>query len=142
MRTYPATLTPEPGGGFTVTFRDVPEAITCGADRTEALSMARDALETALSFYVERGIALPIASPVSDVDEAVDLSPGGDAKATLYEVMRGRGLGAADLAARLGWPVSRAIRVLDFCRPTARRQIETALAAIGTDVTAGRRDAA
>lgn len=28
MRAYPATLTPDPDGGFTVSFRDVPEAIT------------------------------------------------------------------------------------------------------------------
>jgi antitoxin HicB len=30
MRAYPATLIPDPDGGFTVTFRDVPEAITEG----------------------------------------------------------------------------------------------------------------
>lgn len=142
MRTYPATFTPEPEGGFTVTFRDVPEAITCGADRAEALAMARDALETALSFYVERGAALPVGSPMAEGDEAVALSPGGEAKAALYEAMRTRGLGPADVADRLGWPLSRVVRALDFCRPTAPRQIEVALAAVGLKVTDGRRDAA
>ena len=40
---YPATLTPDPDGGFTVTFRDVPEAITEGDSRDEALLRAEDA---------------------------------------------------------------------------------------------------
>jgi antitoxin HicB len=30
MHAYPAALSPNPDGGFTVTFRDVPEAITEG----------------------------------------------------------------------------------------------------------------
>ncbi len=59
---YPARFTPEPEGGFTVTFRDVPEAITCGASLAKARSMAVDALETALSTYVERRLALPLPS--------------------------------------------------------------------------------
>jgi hypothetical protein len=33
MRAYPATLTPDPDEGFTITFRDVPEAITEGDSR-------------------------------------------------------------------------------------------------------------
>ena len=44
MRPFPATLTPDPDGGFTVTFRDVPEAITEGDTREEALLRAEDAL--------------------------------------------------------------------------------------------------
>ena len=49
MRGYPATLTPDANGGFTVTFRDVPEAITEGDSRDEALMRAEDALESALA---------------------------------------------------------------------------------------------
>ena len=41
---YPCTLTPENGSGFTVSFPDVPEALTSGDDRREALEMAEDAL--------------------------------------------------------------------------------------------------
>ena len=40
MRAYPATLTPDPDGGFTVTFRDVPEAITVADTQEEALLRA------------------------------------------------------------------------------------------------------
>jgi antitoxin HicB len=49
MRAYPAALTPDPDGGFTVTFRDVPEAITEGDSREEALLRAEDALESGLA---------------------------------------------------------------------------------------------
>ena len=52
MRAYPAALTPDPDGGFTVTFRNVPEAITEGDTQDEALLRAEDALESALAMYV------------------------------------------------------------------------------------------
>jgi antitoxin HicB len=54
MLTYPATLTPDQDdGGYVVTFRDVPEAITQGEDVEEALRNAADALTVALEFYAE-----------------------------------------------------------------------------------------
>ena len=61
MFNYPATLTKD-GGTFLVTFRDVPEAITFGADKKEALLNAVDALATGLSFYVESCSPLPLPS--------------------------------------------------------------------------------
>lgn len=45
--------------GFVVTFRDVPEAITQGCSESEALSMAADALSTAVEFYREDGRPVP-----------------------------------------------------------------------------------
>ena len=50
MFDYPVTLTPD-GDTVLVSFADVPEALTFGADEDEALLHAVDALETALSFY-------------------------------------------------------------------------------------------
>jgi antitoxin HicB len=44
MRAYPATLTPDPDGGFAVSSGDVPKAITEGDSREEALLRAEDAL--------------------------------------------------------------------------------------------------
>ena len=37
LAAYPVDLEEQPEGGFTVTFADVPEAITHGRDRDEAL---------------------------------------------------------------------------------------------------------
>ena len=50
---YPCQLTPDEDGGLVATFPDVPEAITGGSDRAEALTMAEDALATALAGYVQ-----------------------------------------------------------------------------------------
>jgi len=54
MYDYPVTLTPDEGTVL-VTFVDVPEAITFGADEGDALRNAIDALETGLSFYMDAG---------------------------------------------------------------------------------------
>ncbi|MBF0220488.1 MAG: type II toxin-antitoxin system HicB family antitoxin, partial [Gammaproteobacteria bacterium] len=62
MFDYPIELTPDDNGTVLVTFPDVPEAITFGADRDESLLYAVDALETALSFYVNDRKPLPVPS--------------------------------------------------------------------------------
>ena len=59
MICYPAFFAPAEEGGFVVTFPDVPEAITQGEDLADAIAMAKDALETALSFYLDEGKDLP-----------------------------------------------------------------------------------
>ena len=46
---YPATPTPEPEGGATVVFRDLPEAITCGTNAEEVKAMAGEVLELAVA---------------------------------------------------------------------------------------------
>ena len=61
--TYPCVLTPElDDGGFSVSFPDVPEALTGGDDRAQALEKATDALAVALSFYVDGRREIPVPS--------------------------------------------------------------------------------
>src|SRR5258706_14995355 len=98
MHAYPAALTPDPDGGFTVTFRDVPEAITEGDSREEALLRAEDALESALAMYVMAKKPLPAPSGAQPGEGMVPLSALGMAKAALYEAMREQGVGRAELA--------------------------------------------
>src|SRR3954462_444992 len=62
---YPFELLPQPEGGFTVIFPDVPEAITQGDNEDEAVAMAEDALVAALSFYTDRAEPLPRPSPLA-----------------------------------------------------------------------------
>lgn len=62
MFEYPVDLIPAKGGGFVVTFPDVPEAITQGDDKDEALEYASEALETALGFYIGDRRQLPLPS--------------------------------------------------------------------------------
>ena len=72
---FPATLTPdEVAGGFVVTFRDVPEAITQGETIEEALKMAKEALETALEFYTDNGQIVPTPSAFKPGDFCIELT--------------------------------------------------------------------
>ena len=58
---YRVQLNDDPDGGFLVQCIDIPELITSGEDRTEALWMARDALYVALTCYFDDGRPLPEA---------------------------------------------------------------------------------
>ncbi len=61
MFRYPVMLKKD-GQDILVTFKDVPEAITFGKNENDALKKAVDALETGLSFYVDKRKTLPIPS--------------------------------------------------------------------------------
>jgi antitoxin HicB len=54
-----ASLTPDPEGGFTVIFRDVPHTITEADTREDALVQPEDALESALAMYISAKEPLP-----------------------------------------------------------------------------------
>jgi antitoxin HicB len=72
---YPVTLTAADEGGFVVTFRDIPEAITQGDNEAEALSMATDALITAMVFYFEGKRTVPAPSDPQAGEHLVELPP-------------------------------------------------------------------
>jgi antitoxin HicB len=131
MRAYPATLIPDPDGGFTVTFRDVPEAITEGDTKEEALLRAEDALESALAMYVAAKEPLPKPSAAQSGEVMVPLSALGMAKAALYDSMCEQGVGRAELARRLRWHLAQVNRVLDLRHASKMEQVEAALAALG-----------
>jgi antitoxin HicB len=131
MRAYPATLSPDPDGGFTVTFRDVPEAITEANTREEALLRAEDALGSALAMYVAAKEPLPAPSNAAAGEEMVPLSALGMAKAALYDAMREQGVGRAELARRLRWHLPQVNRVLDLRHASRMKHVEAALAALG-----------
>lgn len=142
MLAYPAIFAPEPEGGFTVTFRDVPEAITWGRTAGEAMSMAVDALETALSIYVDDRKDLPRPSAAKRRERLVPLSALGMAKAALYTTMREQKVGKAALARRLDCHLPQIDRLLDFCHASKLEPIELALAALGKRLVVDIRDAA
>ena len=62
---YPCVLTPEKDGGYSVSFPNVPEALTCGDDRDEALAMAGDALAVALGSYMQCREDIPVPDAAS-----------------------------------------------------------------------------
>lgn len=70
---YPAQFEPAEEGGFNVTFRDIPEAITCGDNYEDAIFMAQDALITAMDFYFEDRRAVPAPSKARKGDVMIEL---------------------------------------------------------------------
>lgn len=84
MPQYPARLTKD-GSYILVTFRDVPEAITFGANEKEALENAVDALETGLSLYIDNGKDWPKPSTAIDGEHLADLSKSAATKSKLKQ---------------------------------------------------------
>jgi antitoxin HicB len=76
---YPIDIKSD-GKFFVVTFPDVPEAITQGETKEEAMRAAKDALETALEFYFEHNRIAPFPSPPKRGQEFVALPAGLSAK--------------------------------------------------------------
>lgn len=133
MFDYPAILEAQPEGGFVVTFPDVPEAITQGDDEDEALVYAIDALETALSFYVDARKPLPVPS-AADGRPTVRPSALECAKLGVYQAMTEQGLRKTDLARRLGWHLPQVDRLFDLNHASRFDQIEAAARALGRKI--------
>ena len=129
---YPCNLTPdEEDGGFNVTFPDVPEALTCGDDRSEALEMAEDALVVALCSYVDTHEEIPVPGTAAEGQVMVVVTPIVAAKLALYTAMRRQGITAVELADRLGLGESAVRKVLDPDYGSHLTQVEKALRAVG-----------
>jgi antitoxin HicB len=131
MLDYPVVLEPQPEGGFVVTFPDVPEAITQGEDEDEALLYAVEALETALSFYVDARKPLPAPSRPRRGQRTVRPSALEGAKLGLYQAMTEQGVRKSELARRLGWHLPQVDRLFDLRHASRLDQIEAAARVLG-----------
>ncbi len=130
MFDYPVTLTPD-GDTVLVSFPDVPEAVTFGADEDEALLQAVDALESALSFYVDDRKPLPAPSKPKRGQRTVRPSALEGAKLGVYKAMTEQGVKKSELARRLGWHMPQVDRLLDLRHASRLDQIEAAARALG-----------
>jgi antitoxin HicB len=114
--------------GITVTFPDIPEAITCGDSEAEAMQYAEDAIITVFTEYIKRRRAIPRASKARGKDMRTVVLPAlEEAKIRLYEAMREAGVRKADLARRMGWQKSQVDRLLDLRHRSRLDHIEAAL---------------
>ena len=134
MFDYPAILEVQPEGGILVTFPDVPEAITEGEDRDEALMYAVDALETALSFYVDERRPLPLPSKAKRGQVTVRPSALESAKLAIYAEMLAQGVRKSELARRLGWHLPQVDRLLRLKHASRIEQLEAAARVLGREI--------
>lgn len=132
MFMYPVNLTPDTvDGGFVVTFVDIPEAITQGDTEAEALTAARDALESALDFYFEDKRVVPLPSKAKRGQNIVELPASVSAKVLLLNEMVTQNVRPAELARRLGTTPQEANRLTNLHHTTRIDSIAAALLALG-----------
>jgi antitoxin HicB len=97
---YPANIEPD-GRFFLVMFPDIPEAITQGESRQEALQAAESALTTAIEFYFDDSRPVPAPSEPKPGQAAIDLPASLSAKILLLNEMIHQHIRPAELARRL-----------------------------------------
>lgn len=127
---YPARIRRD-GNRFLVLFPDIPEALTDGGTRDEAVANAADALATAMEFYFEDSRPVPPASPSKRGHVAVALPASLSAKVLLLNAMIEEGVSASELARRLSTTKQEANRIVDLGHTTKIDTIAQALLAVG-----------
>jgi antitoxin HicB len=142
MLRYPVILKRDTNGTMRVEFPDVPEANTFGEDADEALIEAVDALESALSMYIEDRRDSPKPSPVKPRGKAVILPALTEAKLALDSTMRANRVGKAELARRLNWHLPQVDRLLDLLHASRLDQLEAAFRVLGKRLVVEIREAA
>jgi antitoxin HicB len=129
---YPTKLTPDKkDGGYTVTFRDLPEAITKGDPLEEALEQAAGALQAALEGRIMDDLDIPAPSKPKRGERPIAVPVQTALKGALYLALRERGMTRVELARRLGIDEKEARRMLDPYHPTKAERLERALAVLG-----------
>ncbi len=131
---YPCQLTPDEGAGLVATFPDVPEAITGGSDRAEALTMAEDALATALAGYVHEKQGIPAPSEAADGQVSVAVPAVVAAKLALDSAMKAQRITKVELAGRLGVSESAVRKLTNPDHRSHMSQVERALRAVGRNL--------
>ncbi len=133
---YPVRLKQHPGT-IIVTFRDLPEALTEGKDRNDALSSAVDCLDVALLIRLKRSEGVPRPSKLKRGEVVIPASPQVAAKVAFALAFKESGLTRVALAKRLGWAESEIRRLLDPNHATKLDRIDVALRALGRRLVVG-----
>jgi len=140
---YPVTLTEDLETGQVMAgFQDIPEAMTVGRDREEALALAEDALLVAISGYIEAGRVIPAPSGPDAGQPVVTLPVLVSAKLAIYEAMRLQGITQLALSHKLGMDPRQIRRILDLDHNSRMDQVEAVLRALGRRLVVTVREAA
>lgn len=130
MLIYPVDLVPDDNDTILVTFPDVPEAVTYGDTREEAMHHAIDALETMFMAYMDDKRRIPMPSQPKG-RPTIALPALSSTKVLLYNAMLDQGVSKRELARRIGGHPPQVDRLLDLNHHSRLDHIEQALAALG-----------
>lgn len=130
---YPAHFLPDTGG-FVVTFRDIPEAITQGDDEADAIDMAKDVLLSSMDFYFEQKRQVPLPSKSLPGERLIPLPASVAVKILLLNEMLAQEVIPSELARRMGTNRQEVNRLINLNHTTRIDRIEDAMSALGRDL--------
>ncbi len=137
---YAIKLAPDDNATLLVTVPDMPQAITFGEDREDALARAVEAIESAIMGLIAAREDIP--APKARGRTYVELPALSGAKVDLYRAMRAEGVGKTALAKRLGVDPPQIDRLLDLRHSSRLDAVERAFAALGRAISIVVREAA
>lgn len=124
-------------GDHVVSVRDLPEVVTSGDTRDEALELAADAIAVVVAGRIEDELALPLPFPIQNGEAAVPLEPQVAVKASVYHLWRKADISKSELARRLGRTETEARRILSVNASTKLDQMAEAARALGGRLVVG-----
>lgn len=140
---YPAMIEPgDDGTTLVVSFPSVPEAITEGDTRAEAMANAVEALGLALLTYPRRDLPLPVPGAAGAGMVPVSVAPAMAAKLAVLEAFREAGISKTELSIRLDINEKEVRRILDPMHATKIGALDAALNALGRRMVISIDDAA
>jgi len=128
---YPARFEPAEEGGFVVTFRDIPEAITQGDTFDEAMSMACEVLVLGIECYFDAHKHVPVPSAPEADETLVELPASVWAKVLLLNEMIAAKVGPSELARRMHTRPQDVNRIINLSHATKIDTLSRALAVLG-----------
>lgn len=121
-------------GGFLITFRDIPEAITQAETLEECFLEASDCLEEAIAGRIDDNLIIPRPSKSRRGEKIISIPAQTAVKAALYIAMYESKVNKSELARRLNVDVREVRRMLNPHHGTKLPSMEQALAALGKHV--------
>ena len=134
---YPVMLTASDEGGYVVTCRDLPQLITQGEDKQDALDQASDAMDEVFATYMIEGIDFPEPSKAKRREHLVAPPAETMAKAALFVAMREAGISKMQLAKQLGVDEKEVRRLLDPHYQSKLPRIAQAISLLGQRLVIG-----
>jgi antitoxin HicB len=130
---YAAALVQE-SDEVVVSFRDLPECLTSGADESDALEEAQDALEEAIAGRIDDDEPIPVPSDPQPGEYLVVVPADMAAKAALTLAFRESGLTRIAFAELLRRDEKTVRRMLDPRHGTSASRINKALRRLGREI--------
>ncbi len=128
---YPFLFSAAKEGGWVITCRDLPEAISQAEQNENRIEVAEGCLQAAIEARMRLDMEIPAASPTTKKEILIAPPLGTAAKAALYQSMREAHVNKSELARLLGVDEKEVRRMLDTRHATKIPRLEQAARVLG-----------